>query len=762
MITFLFFPTFPQTNKRKPAADLSKQDFTDPNFLLVTNPHWIEAGLHPGIIDILSGKGITKFTPVQGEAYGPIVAGRDVIGRSRTGTGKTLAFGLPAMTRIVQIAEETGKKDLSTGVMRRGRLPSMIILCPTRELARQVQEELAIMAKPLGLFAEIFHGGVSYDPQARALRNGVDIIVGTPGRVIDHLERGNMDLSECNVAVLDEADEMLNMGFADDVETILDGIGSRNKDKTQVLLFSATTPDWVKKIGDRYQKNVKSIDATTEVGGARTATTVRHMAVQLPPGMDSKMSILEDIIAVEISREKTDDENSKVDIHLENNPIAKAAAERKRKTSGAMQQKIFGKTIVFTETKRQADELVSGTIFKSLTAQALHGDIGQKQRDSTLAAFRAGAFNVLVATDVAARGIDIQDVDLVIQFDPPRDVDTYVHRSGRTGRAGNKGVSILLFSPGQSRDIVRIERDLGHGFKFELAGPPSTEAALRAAATTSAIACKQIPNETAEFFKDAAVKLLETEDPADIVARCLAAISKRTASVQTRSLLTGELGITTVRMSSTSGRPLAARDLMFTVGKLSRLSNKDGEEETEESFDSRVGKIQVNAETGDVVFDMDFDEAKKMIAFSQTVDTGAEFEILKELEVERGSDFGRGYESSRGGGGRGGGSYGGGRGGGRGGGSSSYGGGRGGGSSSYGGGRGGGSSSYGGERGGSSSAGGYSSRGASGEGRRTPYNAGASTGSSYGQGRSSSGGAGRGGGGGASRNRYEGGADDSW
>ena len=717
------------------------------------------------MIDILSGKGITKFTPVQGEAYGPIVAGRDVIGRSRTGTGKTLAFGLPSMTRIVQIAEETGKKDLTTGVMRRGRLPSMIILCPTRELARQVQEELAIMAKPLGLFAEIFHGGVSYDPQARALRNGVDIIVGTPGRVIDHIERGNLDLSECNVAVLDEADEMLNMGFADDVETILDGIGSKNKEKTQVLLFSATTPDWVKKIGDRYQKNVKSIDATTEVGGARTATTVRHLAVQLPPGMDSKMSILEDIIAVEISREKTDDENTKVDIHLENNPIAKAAAERKKKTSGAMQQKIFGKTIVFTETKRQADELVSGNIFKSLTAQALHGDIGQKQRDSTLAAFRAGAFNVLVATDVAARGIDIQDVDLVIQFDPPRDVDTYVHRSGRTGRAGNKGVSILLFSPGQSRDIVRIERDLGHGFKFELAGPPSTEAALRAAATTSAIACKQIPNETVEFFMDAAVKLLEAGNAADIVARCLAAISKRTATVQTRSLLTGELGITTVRMSSTSGRPLAARDLMFTVGKLARLSNKDGEEETEESFDSRVGKIQVNAETGDVVFDMDFDEAKKMIAFSQTVDTGAEFEILKELEVERGSDFGRGGDSSRGGG-RGGGGYGGGRGGGRGG-SSSYGGGRGG-SSSYGGGRGG-SSSYGGGRGGSSSygggsgsssGGGYSSRGASGDGRRTPYNAGASTGSSYGQGRSSSGGAGRGGG--ASRNRYEGGADDSW
>ena len=717
----------------------------------MTNPRWVQAGLDQGVIDILSGRGITKFTPVQGEAFDPIVAGRDVIGRSRTGTGKTLAFGLPAMTRIVQIANDSGKRDAATGQMRRGRLPSMIVLCPTRELARQVQEELSAMAKPLGLFAEIFHGGVSYDPQARALRNGVDIIVGTPGRVIDHLERGNMDLSECHVAVLDEADEMLNMGFADDVETILDGIGSRNPEKTQCLLFSATTPEWVKKIGDRYQKNVKSIDATSEVGGARTATTVRHMAVQLPPGMDSKMAILEDIIAVEISREKADDENKSVDVHLENNPIAKAAAERKKKSSGAMQQKIFGKTIVFTETKRQADELVSGAIFKSLSAQALHGDIGQKQRDATLAAFRAGAFNVLVATDVAARGIDIQDVDLVIQFDPPRDVDTYVHRSGRTGRAGNKGVSILLFSPSQSRDIVRIERDLGHGFKFELAGPPSTEAALRAAATTSAIACKQIPDETAEFFKDAATKLLETEDAADIVARCLAAISKRTATVQSRSLLSGELGVTTIRMTSTSGRPLTSRDVMFTVGKLSRLSNKDGDDVNELSFESDVGKMQVNPD-GDILFDMDCDEAKKMIEFSKTVDTGSAFEILKELEVERGADFGR-SGGGRGGGrggtyGRGGGSSYGGRGGG-----SSY-GGRGGGSS-YGersGGRGGGSS-YGersGGRGGGSSYGersggrgsGSSGRG---EGRKSsPYSSG---GSSFDRGGGS---------------RYSGGSNDGW
>lgn len=194
------------------------------------------------------------------------------------------------------------------------------------------------------------------------------------------------------------------MGFADDVEVILEGLGSANEEKSQCLLFSATTPPWVKEIGRQYQKDVLHIDATSEEGGARVAKTVRHLAVQLPPGADSKKFILEDIIAVEISRDAEESDDEDVDDDDNVNHIAAAAADRKKKSSHAMQQKIFGKTIVFVQTKRQADELVSGGVFKSLTAQALHGDVGQKQRDATLKAFRQGAFNVLVATDVAARG----------------------------------------------------------------------------------------------------------------------------------------------------------------------------------------------------------------------------------------------------------------------------------------------------------------------------------------------------------------------
>jgi len=192
-------------------------DYKDKTFLSTSNPRWVQAGLSQAVIDVLSSKGITHFTPVQGEAFDPIMARRDVIGRSRTGTGKTLAFGLPSLTRLVDMLEKTGKRD-ERGRMQRGRNPSMLVLCPTRELARQVQDELSQVARPLGLFTEVFHGGVSYSPQARALQQGIDIVVGTPGRIMDHLDRGNLDLSECDVVVLDEADEMLNMGFAEDVE----------------------------------------------------------------------------------------------------------------------------------------------------------------------------------------------------------------------------------------------------------------------------------------------------------------------------------------------------------------------------------------------------------------------------------------------------------------------------------------------------------------------------------------------------------------
>jgi ATP-dependent RNA helicase DDX21 len=369
------------------------------------------------------------------------------------------------------------------------------------------------------------------------------------------------------------------------------------------------------------------------------------------------------------------------------NTIAADAIAAKAASAGAMQQKIFGKTIVFTQTKRDADELVSGGVFKSLSAQALHGDVAQKQRDATLSAFRAGAFNVLVATDVAARGIDIPEVDLVIQYEPPRDVDTYVHRSGRTGRAGRKGTSILLFTPREARDIVRIERSLGHGFKFDLTGPPTQEAALVAASRTSALACSAIPESTAAHFQEAAAALLSNEDsePVDIIAKCLAAISKRTGSVESRSLLTGEKGFRTVQMNSDGeqrdGRGISTGDVMFAVSKLTgqaraeKMGEAEVDEEGEESFSLEeasmgfpyncdVGKISTFRESNMACFDLADEDAAGLIAFSEKVGgiKGFTFSTLDSLPVERNQLQMRG--SNQGGGGRGGGYRGGRQGGG--------------------------------------------------------------------------------------------------
>ncbi|CAM9833096.1 unnamed protein product, partial [Choristocarpus tenellus] len=204
-------------------------------------------------VDLLARRGIETFTPVQATTYDHILSGRDIIGKSRTGTGKTIAFGLPVIQQLARFAE-----DHQTRKSIRGRSPRFLVVCPTRELARQVYEELATLSRPHGLRAEVFHGGVSYLPQENALRSGLDVLVATPGRVIDHLQRGTLTLNDVRHAVLDEADEMLNMGFAEDIENIFSYI---NVQDCQVLLFSATVPSWVKNISRQYTDNPLTVDA---------------------------------------------------------------------------------------------------------------------------------------------------------------------------------------------------------------------------------------------------------------------------------------------------------------------------------------------------------------------------------------------------------------------------------------------------------------------------------------------------------------------
>ncbi|KAL2322423.1 hypothetical protein Fmac_026802 [Flemingia macrophylla] len=362
-------------------------------------------GMSPEIVDALAKKGIAKLFPIQRAVLEPAMQGRDMIGRARTGTGKTLAFGIPILDRIIKFNAKHG----------RGRDPLALVLAPTRELARQVEKEFIETAPNLDTIC--LYGGTPIQQQMRQLTYGVDIAVGTPGRIIDLLNRGALSLNTVQFVVLDEADQMLQVGFQEAVEKILERL-SPNR---QTLMFSATMPSWIMSITRNYLNNPLTIDL---VG-------------------DSDQKLADGISLYSIAS----------DVYTKAGILAPLIKEH---ANG-------GKCIVFTQTKRDADRL-SYIMAKSLRCEALHGDISQTQRERTLAGFRNSNFNVLVATDVASRGLDIPNVDLVIHYDLPNSSEIFVHRSGRTGRAGKKGAAILVYSEDQFRTVKSIERDVGCKF----------------------------------------------------------------------------------------------------------------------------------------------------------------------------------------------------------------------------------------------------------------------------------------------------------
>ncbi|XP_059664890.1 DEAD-box ATP-dependent RNA helicase 53, mitochondrial-like [Cornus florida] len=362
-------------------------------------------GISDEIVSALAKKGITKLFPIQRAVLEPAMQGRDMIGRARTGTGKTLAFGIPIMDKIIQSIEQNGRL----------KYPLALILAPTRELARQVEKEFYESAPTLDTLC--VYGGSPIGRQVDILRRGVDIVVGTPGRLIDLLKKGNLNLSEVKFVVLDEADQMLNVGFAEDVETILERLPVRR----QSMMFSATMPSWIVKLTRKYLIDPLTIDLVGD-SDKKLADGISLYAIE--SGVYEKPSIIGPLI----------DEHAK-----------------------------GGKCIVFTQTKRDADNL-SKAMNRKYKCEPLHGDISQNLRERTLSGFRDGHFNVLVATDVAARGLDVPNVDLVIHFELPSTSEGFVHRSGRTGRAGKKGKAILIYSSHQMRDVKGIERDVGCKF----------------------------------------------------------------------------------------------------------------------------------------------------------------------------------------------------------------------------------------------------------------------------------------------------------
>lgn len=457
----------------------------------------------PELAARLAERGITEASPIQAESLPLTLEGKDLIGRARTGTGKTLAFALPIISKLEPSRE-------------RSRLPRAIVVAPTRELAKQVADEFS--KSGVGLTTVTVYGGAAYGPQENALRRGVDIVVGTPGRLIDHLERGNLDLSAVEFAVLDEADEMLSVGFADAIETIL----QKTPGERQTMLFSATLTNDIKRLARNYLREPATVDMVGE-GKSQAAQTVEHLKVKVGR---TRTRVLADLLTVY-------------------NPE---------------------KAIVFTRTKREADELANELIHRGIESEALHGDLAQSQRERALGAFRSGRVGVLVATDVAARGLDIPEVDLVVQYHLPQDPESYVHRSGRTGRAGRTGTAIIMFGDRDNREVAGLERITGVKFK-ERALPTPKEVAA-ASAKSSADMVRKVDSDVAANFQAEAERLF-SELGLEALTRALAKISGVTEPVKAASLLSGEEGLTTVILH---GERLS---IARTVAVLARNSDVD-------------------------------------------------------------------------------------------------------------------------------------------------------------------------------------------
>ncbi|MFZ1427853.1 MAG: DEAD/DEAH box helicase, partial [Geminicoccaceae bacterium] len=363
-------------------------------------PGFADLGLDESILKAIADAGYTTPTAIQAGAIPEVLAGRDVIGIAQTGTGKTASFVLPML------------HVLANG-RARARMPRSLIISPTRELATQTAQNFEIYGKHLNLTMALLIGGVGMGDQEKALERGVDVLIATPGRLLDWFERGKVLLGGVNILVVDEADRMLDMGFMPDVERILTLLTGRR----QTLLFSATMPPGVRRIIERFLNDPARIEVS------RPATTVDAVdaVVVAVPGGDLKRRALVRLIA----------------------------------------QQSVEKAIIFANRKREVSSLNRFLQGVGLNARDIHGDLEQAHRQATLDAFKADEVDFLVATDVAARGLDISDMPVVINYDVPFNADDYVHRIGRTGRAGKSGRAFTLTTTAEAKSVAAIERLIG-------------------------------------------------------------------------------------------------------------------------------------------------------------------------------------------------------------------------------------------------------------------------------------------------------------
>ncbi|WP_223407583.1 DEAD/DEAH box helicase [Occultella gossypii] len=382
----------------EPAADALDDVVAETVDAPVADPHaevaktFADFGVSAAIADALSDVGITHPFPIQALTLPVALQGRDIIGQAKTGTGKTLGFGIPLLQGVAGPGE-----DGWDAVRQQGK-PQALVIVPTRELAVQVAGDLATASRRRSVRVLQVYGGRAYEPQIDALNKGVEVVVGTPGRMIDLLKQGYLDLGHVRTVVLDEADEMLDLGFLPDVETLLSGTPATR----HTMLFSATMPGPVVAMARRYMSRPTHIRAHDPDDDGATLKAIKQV-VYRAHAMD-KIEVLARIL----------------------------------------QAKDRGLTIVFTRTKRTAAKVADELNDRNFAAAAIHGDLGQGAREQALRAFRNGKVDVLVATDVAARGIDIDDVTHVVNYQCPEDEKTYLHRTGRTGRAGNTGTAVTF------------------------------------------------------------------------------------------------------------------------------------------------------------------------------------------------------------------------------------------------------------------------------------------------------------------------------
>ena len=424
-----------------------------------------ELGLAPDLLKAIERMGFEEATPIQGQTIPLALEGKDVIGQAQTGTGKTAAFGLPMLQKI------DNKNHNVQG----------LVIAPTRELAIQTQEELYRLSRDKKVKVQVVYGGAVISRQIRGLKDGQHIVVGTPGRLLDLIKRKVLKLNHVETLVLDEADEMLNMGFIEDIENII----KETPSERQTLLFSATMPNEIKRIGVRFMKNPDHVQIKTKT---LSSDLIDQYFVKCKDFEKfDVMTRLFDVQTPELS-------------------------------------------IIFCRTKRRVDEIARGLDMRGYNAEGIHGDLSQQKRMSVLKAFKSGKVDILVATDVAARGLDVSGVTHVYNFDIPQDPESYVHRIGRTGRAGKEGMSVSFITPNEMGYLRTIE-NLTRKEMTPLRPPSDAEAYKGQIKAAMDQIHEMVEKNDLERYEKAAHTLLEEFSAEDLAAAFLKSAIKDSAEV---------------------------------------------------------------------------------------------------------------------------------------------------------------------------------------------------------------------------------------